>query len=440
MTSIFKGTARAAAVVLAMSAGAGSAMAESAFGCQELFRSDFMPSLEGTEGYFFRVEPDLQMDHRLEPEVVGQLAELSRVLEARGTTLIYVPIPSKALIVPQRLPPGARDLGYDLVTAATIYELTLRDLREAGVQTVNARAALLATPGAASPVFQVDPRLTAAGAEALAAAVATAVTEVERYPRVTKTLYRTQRDGTETIPSAMRMKLQDFCSSPLPTVTTERFRTFRSGTALSASASIGISANEDSARLMVVGSEISGLPASNLAGFLAEALQLDTGSVVVPGEDGLAAITTYLSSAAFEQSPPDFIVWTHPIWSSLAARGDQPMRALLAAAGTSCRAPLHLDVGRDGVGHADLSRIALDPRLTLRLDAGADARIVRFDFEGPEGLLRSRSIHLHPEQTSISRFFMPLSALWDQGATRVSIALDTSFGARPELMLCDVEG
>ena len=68
------------------------ALAQSDHGCVSL-EYGAIPSIEGTDGMFYRIDPDLVMDTRLPDASVVAISRLSRALAARGTKLVYVPVP-----------------------------------------------------------------------------------------------------------------------------------------------------------------------------------------------------------------------------------------------------------------------------------------------------------------------------------------------------------
>ena len=81
-----------------------TAMAESAsqYGCAALDTSA-LPTIEGSDGVFYRVRSDLRLQHPMDDIIVARLAELSRVLAEHGTTLVYVNLPAKGEAMPAYL-------------------------------------------------------------------------------------------------------------------------------------------------------------------------------------------------------------------------------------------------------------------------------------------------------------------------------------------------
>ena len=110
----------AALAVLAASAAPALADA-SAFGCRHLEDNPTLPAVEGKDGFFFRIFADLRMQHPFTEETVSQMSALSEALKAHGTTLMYVPIPTKSVTLPTFLPDEAKLFGFDEEVASDVY-------------------------------------------------------------------------------------------------------------------------------------------------------------------------------------------------------------------------------------------------------------------------------------------------------------------------------
>ena len=397
-----------------------------------------MASLEGRDGFFYLIDPDMHMFHALSEESAGQLAELSGTLAALGTTLIYLPLPTKSLAMPDQLPRQAADFGFDPALATTHYLETLRLLRDNEVLTADVRSALQVDPAEPPSFFRTDYRLTAAGARRASRAIADAMEASAGFANLPKAQFETGKVGKATLPSVMRSALQRHCMITLPPVETETYATTRLQAAQGTTDNTIFSGSTTSGRVAVVGTEHAGDPSANLSGFLSEYSGLDVVEYAVPGGGSFAAISSYLTSSEFQEARPAYLVWINPVQNNLAQFGDQPMRELIAAAGTSCRVALPLlSNGQSNSVIADLS--GLDPRqpYTLFLDAeGTDAAVAQFDFLSAAGLIRTKSIHRHPDQQKTGRFFMPLSGLWPEGAQTVEILLDAPIGDTARLTAC----
>jgi alginate biosynthesis protein AlgX len=427
-----------AALLAALVSAAAPAAAQSVYGCTDLGGRQAHASVEGANGVFYRILPDLQMFHSLSEGSAAQLGQLSAALAPLGTTLVYVPLPTKSLALPDQLPQAARDLGYDAALAATAYDQNLKRLRDAGLPTADLRAALRAGPEAPLSVFATDYRLTADGARRAARAIADTLAATPGFADLPKSRYESRSSGSVTLDSDMRAALQRHCMIALPPVVTDTFTTTRTQSGVATGGNTIFGARTAGARVALVGTEAAVGAAANLAGFLAEATGLEVEQYSVAGGGSFAAISSYLTSREFQDSRPAYLVWVNPAENNLAQWGDQPLRELIAAAGADCRVPLQLSSGRQANAlTADL--VPLDPgqSYTLFVDTdGAGAGAARFDFLSGSGLIRSRSVFRHPDQVRTGRFYMPMSGLWPEGAQRVEIVLDVPFGGNARVTAC----
>lgn len=431
MTSRRSFKVRLAGAFLALSAGAGLAQ-DSGYGCTGLLTSDTVPSVEGEGGQFFPVEPDLMTLNRMPEEAIADLAQLSAVLEAGGTRLIYIPTPTKALVMPQALPPLAGFLGYDADLATSVHDEMLREMRAAGIAVVDARQALRRAGQAAPVFFGPDPRPNMAGQKALADAVAMRIAQTPGFGALAKTRYVTLEGEMQPLTSLMRFKLQQHCQSDLPEVATK---------VAVANPAPGAPAVDPGARVVVISSHMTGDPALNFAGLLSTALGLPAQNVWVPGGTSLDAISSYVTSRGFERDRPAYLVWENPVFQPLGLFGDQPMAELLAASGASCtiEVPLQAQPASSRLV-AGLGMLEPGRSYTLAFDSDSrGARVARFHFDAGAGMIRTRSIHRAVEAVPSGRFFMPMTALGTQPA-QVEIELDAAPGPYPRLMACLQEG
>lgn len=424
---------RGAALLTCAAMASGAARAETAYGCRDLLTSDLLPAVEGREGVFFRVQPDLETYHWIGDESVALLARLSERLAAGGTRLIYVPVPSKALAMPDHLPPRATDLGHDPEIAATVYAGMLHRLQAAGITAIDARTALRRTASAGrAPVFATDPRLTPAGTEALARAIAEEIRALPFAATAEPTSFRVRGGEEIELASSMRTRLQVQCLSDLPPVRLPRQEVTRGAHAMSVSQPL---TGDAAPPIAVLGTEIAVDPALGLAGHISAYSRFEALSYMVPGEDRRAdafgAISAYMSSPAFEAAPPRVLVWAVPVWLDLGRHGGRPLRELIALASNNCDLPLTVEPTAEGL------TAAFDvPAAALRFDADDPAvHSAEFRFTSARGETRRRIIERHPDQHGTGRFAMPLDGLWPDGAVSVEIVSVT--GPSPRLTLCE---
>ncbi len=74
--------------------------------------------IEGKDGMFFRILADLRLQHAFTEQTIDNLAAMAKALEKNGTTLIYVPLPTKSQVLPELVPARAALYGFDANIAA----------------------------------------------------------------------------------------------------------------------------------------------------------------------------------------------------------------------------------------------------------------------------------------------------------------------------------
>ncbi len=409
--------------------------AQSTYSCNGLDAQQKFAAVEGTEGVFYRVTPDLHMFNSFSEVTADRVAALSKALATQGTTLIFVALPTKSLAMPDQLPQAARDYGFDASLAATVYLEQIKKLQERGVAVVDARLALRAAKDATPSFFPTDHRLTSAGADREARAIAGIIAATPDYAALPKGRFEVTAAGPVILESAMRSALQRHCLLPLPLAQTD---TFTAGKLQGSAANSGNGIfGGGGARVAVVGTEIDGDPVANLSGFIAKYTSLDTVQYAVTGGGGFDAITSYLTSASFQQGRPAYLVWSVPIHDSLANYGDQPFAELTAAAGDTCRVPLPVMANPGGNSIvADLSQLDPGQSYTLLVDTDSTSvSAARFDFSSGAQVI-SKAIYRSKGQVKTGRFFMSMSGLPPEGARTVEVQLDAALGGNPSVTAC----
>ncbi len=217
---ILAGVAALAAVL-----GATSVRADSAYGCHGLETDTDLATLEGKDGVFYRMVSDMRMDLPFSDKTVDDLARLSRALSARGTTLVFAAVPTKSATMPDWLPERARLMGFDLGIATDVQLDIQRRLDEAGVVTVDLRAAMLMGEPGRHTFFGTDTHWNAYGADLAAMAVAETLKAQPTYKELPKTAYETIETGVKTAFSGMRRILQRRCKETLPEPVTMTYET-----------------------------------------------------------------------------------------------------------------------------------------------------------------------------------------------------------------------
>lgn len=441
-TPLSASAAALASLTLFLSAGSATAQSSadySNYGCTGLEIDNELPSIEGRDGVFFRINADLRMNHPFSDQTVAQMAELSQALAANGTTLIFVPVPTKSVTMPEYLPTDVEQYGFDLEVATEVHLDILRRLGAAGVITVDARDAMIDMPDGELAFFKADFHWSAAGARQTAFAIAETIRGLPEYADLDPTPFETVPLEVGVAFSRMRRILQRRCLETLPEAETMTYLTSQvqaldldvGGLDL-----FGESAN--TTPIVLLGTSFSDSPINNFPGFLAEYAQLEVVNYALTGGNQYGSITSYLTSTEFEESPPRFLVWENPIYNNLAQYGDLPMRELTAAASQICTVPLAARINaEEAIITVDLSGYDLGPSDTIFVDTHANVETeASFVFQSDDGLTRTKTIERGERLSRTGRFYMPLSGLWDEGAAAMRIQMTQPFLSSPSVYVC----
>lgn len=416
--------------------------APSAFGCKGLDSNRELPSVEGKDGFFFRVFADLRMQHPLSDEVAGQLGRLAAALKEQGTTLLYVPIPTKSQALPAFLPDDVGLYGFDKDVAVAVYNDQIARLRAQGVVAVDLLEVLASTDARNPPFFRSDFHWTSDGARRAAQAIGETIKSLPDYAEVTPVRFQTTQVGDELAVSGMRRTLQAYCALSLPPVITKAFETVE---VASTEASVDIFGSASSAggadEIALVGTSFSDAEVPNFGGFLAEYSSLPVSNLAITGGNQFGAITSYLTSRSFAENRPRYLVWENPIYNNLAQFGVGPMTELIAAARNDCT-PIDraaITSGQDNTLSVDLSSVKVDTRQVLLADAGDEgSRDAVFSFETADGKTLSREVHRGDRFRGTGRFFMPLESLASGELTRLVVSFDRVNSDNAAVSLCNL--
>lgn len=421
------------------------ALAASAFGCKHLENNPTLPAVEGKDGFFFRVFADLRMQHPFTDEVTTLMGELSAALKAKGTTLIYVPIPTKSVTLPTFLPEDAALFGFDETVATTVYTDQVARLAEKDVIAVDLLAALRTADGSDPPFFRSDFHWTSTGARKAAEAIGGLIKALPDYAEVTPVTYETRATGTEIAVSGMRRELQAYCSASLPPVISAAFETIEVASADTALDIFGDDAPAEGGagkadEVALVGTSFSDALVPNFSGFLAEHAGLPVANFALTGGNQFGAITPYLTSREFQAERPRYLVWENPVYNNLAQYGTGPLTELIAAARNDCAPVSAAPVVNDaGALVADLSADRVGARQVLLADAGdAGSRDVVLKFTSKDGRVFEREVHRGDRVRSTGRFYVPLESLDSLELAQVEISFDRLSEDTASVSLCNL--
>ncbi|WP_176086572.1 hypothetical protein [Martelella sp. HB161492] len=424
--------------------GIASADAEEAttsdYGCSSLETLASPKAVEGKDGFFFSVDDDIRMPLIGGQPMVSNIATLSRQLAARGTTLVYVPVPSKGQVMSAMLPDSAFALGFEADASRQLYDDFISQLRTADVTAVDLLTPLSAAGTEAPAFYRSAEYWSDHGARIAAKAVANAVMALPGYGAADHTTFETLMYGPVLRPSPMRKALQAFCVKNLPPVTGHVFQTrpVEGSTA----------GDQDAAPAALIGTQFSRPEFSPFTGFFEEFSALQTASYAVAGDDPLAAMIQYVKSQAFRSDPPAFLVWEAPVASARSGLQAIGWSILLAAAGSECQ-PLPaagMPSGAPGLS-VDMRKVA-NPGAsvlmistvddTMSADAASQSMVDHIDLRTTDSKGKERHLRISADGQLAANgdFFVPLRPLSSEGLLDLSVVPDGKADAPLQLFLC----
>jgi len=413
----------------------------SEFGCSRIQENAAAPSVEGKNGYFFRILSDLKMRQPLSDHTAQQVEQLSEALRANGTTLVYVPIPTKSLVLPQYLPDSAADFGFDDAIARLSYNEFHAKLRKHGVFTVDILDALRSTGATHSPFLQSDFHWTAWGAEAAAREIAAKMQNLPGFSDLATKSFTTRSIGRKAIISTMRRSLQTSCISSLPAADMESFETVE--TVKQGSGGLDIfGSSAGGGTVSLVGTSFSDLPQANFAGFLSQKLGAQVNNYAISGGDQFGSILAYLTSDSYLEAPPKFLLWENPIYNNLGKFGDAPLLELTMAARQGCESVPKSAI-RDG--DRNVLSVAMDwdrfsPSSVVYAFSGDElSRVSNLSLDLGDGQVFRSMIRRASRVSTAGRFYFPINALPRHPTGRMELSFDRLSSGNATIRVCSTD-
>lgn len=257
----------------------------------------------GDDGWLFRTATDLIEDVQpVDPLLYDDMARLRKALNARGVQVVLVSSPPRGLVEYQHLGPDLRGR-YDYARALANYRAHLERLRAAGF--IVPDTSVFANESAGNDeqfYFRRDLHWTGSGARRTAELIAAEVRKRKLDAGLPPKAFVTSRLGAKTTFGTISRAATQLCGGRwagelLPLHTTV------------APPSDDLFGDEGAPQVTLVGTSFSENPDYHFAGFLKSQLQTDVLNAAFAGGNFDGAITQYLLSDAFQQSPPKILVW-----------------------------------------------------------------------------------------------------------------------------------
>lgn len=276
------------------------------------YTTDFLKSFavlqEGRAGWLFR-DQDLKTQFGPNDAIYDQLYRLQQQLAQKGTTLVMVPIPTRALIHPDYLGP----IDFDSAKAQRAYSQFLTRLRQTGV-VVPKLDSLFKKPAQKPLFFARDHHWTHHGARTIARLTANAIRVDEHYGELTSQSFESYLVESEHNHGSLSRAAEKLCDAPFAS---EPFKVYQ--TALQSADLFGdedaVEADND---VVLVGTSNSqGKLRFNFSGFLSHYVKVPVQNMAQSGSGYDGAIRDYLASDLFKQQSPKYLVWEFPSYYTL---------------------------------------------------------------------------------------------------------------------------
>jgi alginate biosynthesis protein AlgX len=430
------------AILAAASADAAEvAKPASAFGCRNLETIADLQMMEGKNGMFYRMLNDISLQHPFTKQAVDHVAAMSKALESKGTTLIYVSVPTKSQVIPGNVPAEAVNYGFDPAIAYEIYEDVVDRLNQAGVHAVNIAAPMRKQPISEAGDFvfyKTDFHWTAYGARLAAQAVGETIRSMSGYNELPRVEFHTVEAGFDKDISTMRRILQAHCTEDVPPVRALTYKTTQVELAKTESAvKVDLFGDDAGISVVLAGTSFSDKPNSNFAGFIQQETGLTVENYSIPGGNQFGSILSYLTSREFKEQKPRYLIWENPIYNNLGQFGAGPWYEILAAAVDDC--PLQVRTKRRGDTRIDVdfAGVKVDRHDVLLIDAGQDGpRKITARFTGSDGLVRDRAIERGDRVRATGRFYLSLEGLQPQMLDKATITFDAPITTQSSVSVC----
>jgi alginate biosynthesis protein AlgX len=261
------------------------------------YLESFATLIQGKDGWLFRSD-DLRSTFGPDDSGYQQLKRLHSALKRRGTDLVVIYQPTRALMHADKLPKSART-GYNADLARFSYSVTLKRFREAGL-IVPDLTQLLREPAEPPYYFRGDNHWTPYGAQRAARLVADTIRQLPVYGRLPKGQFTTERMGQMAKQGSLYKAAAMICGSGYAEQYVDRFAT--------TSGNGGDLFGEQQIPPVTFVGTSNGNSDYNFAGFLSEYLGVDVLNAAVHGL-GHGALLQYLPSPEFQRAPPKVLIW-----------------------------------------------------------------------------------------------------------------------------------
>lgn len=292
---------------------------EGPYACQKLefFAPDpsdpVGPLTQGSNGFFFRTDPDLNWGFFMSDEAQQHLKTLNDGLARRGTTLVLLPVPPRGLVAQNYIDLNAdRSPVLSVAEGSWMFDTMVRDLRDTGAVVPNIMNALREQPREAPQFyFRRDTAWQPNGARFAADVIARTLRDEGVLRGAVARGFQTSVIGEASLKGELAQAAQRHCDVNLPAEPYTEYTTRSTSTFGPATGGT---------RVVVVGDSLAADPRWNFDGFLTQSLGMEVENHAVDSDREFNAVEAYLASSDFRNNPPQILIWQLPATFDLSRR------------------------------------------------------------------------------------------------------------------------
>lgn len=313
------------------------------------YLEEFRTLEQGRDGWLFRSRVDMATRFDITDESLAELRRLANALRKRGTELVVVLQPPRALMDPDKLGDAARKR-YDFADARRNYAQALQRIRSAGV-TVPPLDQLIDENKGYEYFFRRDHHWTPSGAERTARVVAGTVSAMPAFAGVPRKQFVTRTSALIGKPGTLQKVATQICGGAYSMQYVNGSITEPADSAggallgdgaadasggglldTAASGDGGLLGGDDGApQIALIGTSNSDSKGGyNFAGYLQQHLGADVLAAALAGGSFDGALLRYLPSETFRRHPPKILVWEMP-WQNWPAADKNPYKSFRQA-------------------------------------------------------------------------------------------------------------
>jgi alginate biosynthesis protein AlgX len=335
-------------VLAGLGAAAPAAAVEPSYRCDRLEAQAALSGEEdavlsqGRDGWFFRAaNTDLDEFFVLDRESVAAMARLGAALRDRGTRLLLLPVPTRALVAYDQMntavPLQAR---YARRDALAEYRATVKGFRAVGLDVVDLDPEMIRARIGPAFYLKRDLHWTPQGAK-FTAEIAAA--DIDRLLGATaaegRARFTTRQVRTEPMTGRLQSMINQYCDDPVPAQQLAVFQTTREGGAGGPSDDAEQALFGDAAsggpQVVLAGTSFSATTTFNFPGFLSEALGRSILDYSISAGGLSTSLLSYLETSDFDRDPPQVLLWEFLAYHSF-AEDTVAFRQMIGAANGTC--------------------------------------------------------------------------------------------------------